>query len=144
MRLELKDSSVIQIADSFGIGDLIAVYVHMSEMTADVEKCTEENCSSMKLISDDGEVMAEYTDLVFSGVTTEPSSEPGVTIEAHYHFRRKTAEEKMMQMISALQERVDLMDGAIEDLAIGVSDLSESQDLQDGAIEDLAEAISDM
>lgn len=171
MRLVLKDSSVIQIVDSFGIGDLIAHYAEVSDVATDVEKCTEENCSAIKLISDSGEIMAEYTDMVFAGVTTAQSSEPGVGIEAHFHFRAKTAEERMMQMLVELQSRVgaieesqaiqdgaiedlagnvsdmgetqDLMDGAITDLADAVSELTESNDLQDGAIEDLAEAVSD-
>lgn len=150
MRLVLKDSSVIQIADSFGIGDLIATYNDITGVSVDVEKCTEENCSYMKLVSDSGETMAEYTDMVFAGVTTGATS--GVSlIEVHFHFRAKTAEERMMQMLTELQSKVAaieesqaLQDGAIEDLAGSVSDMGETQDLMDGAITDLADAVSEL
>lgn len=150
MKIVFKDLSEIALVDSFGIGDLVAHYDEVTEVAADVEKCTEDNCSAMKIVADDGEIMAEYTDLVFAGVTTNASLD-STGVEAHFHFRVKNAEEKMLQMIHELQAQVadiaasqELQDGAIEDLAGSVSDLGEAQEVQDTAISDLADAVADI
>ena len=128
MKIILADFSVVPYESDNGL-NFVTAPITLEQCNAYEALLTPANLMNVELRTDDGGVLAEFTNLILVG-TEEVAvyGEDGETLTGytlHIHLREKTAVEVLTERVDALEESQNVQDGAIDDLGGAVSDLME-------------------
>ena len=115
----LKDETTIQVPELMGINSITTTVADVAALQALKDKLTADNISEVKVQNDAGLTVGEYEALVLEPDWTIAWTEDG--IKATFRLRNKTEIELLREEIAAKNE---ITDGAIEDLAQGISDIA--------------------
>lgn len=115
----LKDETTIQVPELMGINSITTTVADVAALQTLKDKLTADNISEIKVQNDAGLTVGEYEDLVLEPDWTITWTEDG--IKATFRLRNKTEIELLREEIAAKNA---ITDGAIEDLAQGISDIA--------------------
>lgn len=115
----LKDETTIQVPELMGINSITTTVADVAALQTLKDKLTADNISEIKVQNDAGLTVGEYEALVLEPDWTIIWTEDG--IKATFRLRNKTEIELLREEIAAKNA---VTDGAIEDLAQGISDIA--------------------
>lgn len=115
----LKDETTIQVPELMGINSITTTVADVAALQTLKDKLTADNISEIKVQNDAGLTVGEHKDLVLEPDWTITWTEDG--IKATFRLRNKTEIELLREEIAAKNA---ITDGAIEDLAQGISDIA--------------------
>lgn len=116
MKLVFKSGAEISFLNDLGIGMITAKYPDLSGVAIDVEKCTVDNCRSIRIEDNNGSVIGEYVGLVFDGVDIETDEETGI-VTAHFRFHEKTDLEKISERLTSTEDQITEIQLVLADIA---------------------------
>lgn len=112
-KIVLKDGTEIELESGASLGLIQVVSKNKNEMISIWEKMSAENLSKIQILNSSGVVCGTYADLLL--VSERSKEQADGTILTSFCFREKTDIEK----------RVDVLDGAVNDLGSATSALAE-------------------
>lgn len=112
-KMILKDKTEIELEAGASLGAIQILSPSKSDMVSVWDKMTTDNLSSVQILNGAGLVCGTYADLVLVSETST-EREDG-TILTSFYLREKTD----------LEKRVDVLDGAVNDLGVATSVLAE-------------------
>lgn len=116
----LKNGTIIELEAGASLGALQVEAADRTAMVATWEALTPDNLTAVQIKNGDGTVVGNYTDLVLVSETSVIATDGAVLTT--YSLREKTAEEKRLDALEAVQA---VQDGAIGDLGEAVGTLVE-------------------
>ena len=112
-KIVLKDKTEIELEAGASLSDIKVISASKADMIDVWNKMTVDNLSSAQILNGAGLVCGTYTDLALVSETST-EREDG-TILTSFYLREKTD----------LEKRVDVLDGAVNDLGVATSVLAE-------------------
>lgn len=112
-KIVLKDKTEIELEAGASLSDIKVISASKADMIDAWNKMTMDNLSSVQILNGAGLVCGNYTDLALVSETST-EKEDG-TILTSFYLREKTE----------LEKRVDVLDGAVNDLGVATSVLAE-------------------
>lgn len=112
-KIVLKDKTEIGLEAGASLSDIKVISASKADMIDAWNKMTMDNLSSVQILNGAGLVCGTYTDLALVSETST-EKEDG-TILTSFYLREKTD----------LEKRVDVLDGAVNDLGVATSVLAE-------------------
>lgn len=123
LKIILSNDLEIEVRDGSTIFDLQVSPAQYEEIW---NTFTDKNLKLVKLISENGDVLDQLSDLTMDHEYSIKNKEDVI---CHFYLREKSPTEieleNLRSMVTALQEEVNVQDGAIMDLGEAVSSLSE-------------------
>lgn len=110
-KLILSDGTEIELESSSSLGSLKSVFYTKESMVEVWEKMTNDNLKKVKLVDSDGNVIAEYENLVFESVSATEQAD--LTILAVFSLREKTEVELLREQTEMLTACVLEMSEAV-------------------------------
>lgn len=130
MKLVLANFSRISYDTDDGL-NFVCSRESIEQCDTDKIKLTPENLRYVTIVTDEGGIIAEFTDLILVGTEENPVyGNDHETIEGYtliIHLRQKTEIQLLTERMEALEESQEVQDGAIDDLGEAVSTLFEEE-----------------
>lgn len=118
-KIILKDNTEIQVPELAGIYSITTTVENIEGVQSLKDKLTPDNISEIKVQNDAGLTTGEYSNLVLNPNWTIAWTDDG--IKTTFTLREKTEIELLREEIAA---KNTITDGAIADLAQGISDIA--------------------
>lgn len=106
-KLVLKNGIEIELETGASLSELKAVADSKSFMLATWDLMTADNLSEVQIKNGAGLTVGTYTDLVLASETS--MERPDGSILTTYRLREKTAEERLIERVKALEETTDIL-----------------------------------
>lgn len=116
--LVLADGTTVELESGAALGSMQVVFADKESMVETWDKFTDENLKSVQVTGGSGEVIAEYTDLVFVSVTST-EKEDG-TILTVFALREKTATELLEEKTKVLEEQNAMLSMTVDSILTDV------------------------
>ena len=114
-KLILKDGTNVEIKNGAALGGMQVVFDNKASMVETWDKFTDENLKSIQIEDKNGTLIAEYSDLVLSSVTS--IEELDGTILTTFALRQKTEVELLKEQAAAQAEHMEMLTACVLEMS---------------------------